>query len=75
MEDFLINKIEEIAFSKVEMDESLWGSGILDSIAIVEFASEVEEEYGIEIPFDEIIVENFETLNLLVIYIDKKRQI
>ena len=74
MEEFLINKIEEIAFSRVEIDESLWESGILDSIGIVEFATEVEEEFGIEIPFDEIIVGNFETLTLLMTYIKKKSQ-
>ena len=74
MKEFLIEKIEEIAFSTVEITDSLWESGILDSITIVEFATEVEEEFGIEIPFDEIVTDNFETLERLMKYIEKKQQ-
>jgi len=73
MEEFLIDKIEEIAFSRVAVDESLWESGVLDSITIVEFAIEVEKEFNIEIPFDEIVVDNFETLTRLIAYIQKKQ--
>lgn len=73
-EKFLIDKIEEIAFTTVNLNDSLWESGVLDSITIVEFATEVEEEFGIEIPFDEIVEENFETLTRLIAYIEKKQQ-
>jgi len=72
MKDFLIEKIDEIAFSTVEENDKLWASEILDSITVVELAVEIEHEYGIKIPFDEIIVENFETVNLLIAFITKK---
>jgi len=74
MKEFLIAKIEEIAFSKVETNDSLWESSILDSITVVELATDVESEFGIDIPFDEIIVENFETLDRLIAYIKKKQK-
>lgn len=74
MKTFLIDKIDEIAFSAVGVDDSLWKSGVLDSITIVEFATEVEEEFDINIPFDEIVEDNFETLARLIIYIKKKQQ-
>ena len=73
MKTFLIDKIEELAFSTVELNDSLWESGILDSIVIVELAVEIEEEYDIKIPFDEIITDNFETLSRLIVYIEMKR--
>lgn len=69
---FLQDKIEEIAFSSVEAGESLWESGVLDSITIVELAVEIENEYNIKIPFDEIIEDHFETVDLLVKYIQSK---
>ncbi|NQY67865.1 MAG: acyl carrier protein [Flavobacteriales bacterium] len=72
MEVFLIEKIEEIAFAKVKLDESLWSSGVLDSITIVELAVEIEAEYKIDIPFEQIKEENFETVNLLINFINKK---
>lgn len=74
MDTFLIDKIEEIAFSNVAIEDSLWESGVLDSITIVELAAEVEDEFGIEIPFDEIVVENFETITRLMSYIKRKQE-
>lgn len=72
MKDFLVDKIDEISFERVDLDDSLWGSKILDSITIVELAVEIEEEFGIEIPFDEIIEDNFETVSRLMKYISGK---
>ncbi len=74
MKECLIEKIEELAFSTVELDDSLWESGILDSIIIVELAVEIEEEFDIKIPFEEIVTDNFETVSLLIAYIEKKQQ-
>ncbi len=73
MESYLINKVDEIAFTEVTKDDSLWESGVLDSITIVEFATEVEDEFGISIPFDDIVVENFETLSLVMKYVTRKK--
>ncbi|MFD1551414.1 acyl carrier protein [Putridiphycobacter roseus] len=73
METFLIDKIEEIAFSTVNKEDSLWQEGVLDSITIVELAVEIEKEYQIKIPFDEIIESNFETVALLINYIQSKQ--
>lgn len=74
MEEYLIDKIEEISFERVELGDSLWTSGVLDSITIVELAVEIEGEYNIEIPFDEIVEDNFETLSNLIAFIEKKQQ-
>lgn len=73
MEDFLLDKIEEISFTRVEKTDSLWESRVLDSITIVELAVEIEAEFGIKIPFEEIIVENFETVERIVNFVNKKQ--
>lgn len=73
MEDFLIEKIEELAFTKVTKSEKLWESKILDSISIVELVVEIENEFSIKVPFNEIVVENFETIELIMKYIESKK--
>lgn len=73
MEIYLIDKIEEISFTRVKKGDSLWESRVMDSITIVELAVEIEEEFGINIPFEEIVVENFETVELLMTFITKKQ--
>lgn len=75
MKDYLVDKIEEISFERVEENDSLWQAGVLDSITIVELAVDIEEEFGIEIPFDEIIEDNFETLGRLMAFIEKKQNL
>lgn len=73
MENFIIEKIFEIAFSKVSTDQELWESKILDSITIVELVVEIEDEFGIKIPFNEITVESFSTVEKMVQYIHSKK--
>ena len=73
MENFLIDKIEELAFTKVTITDKLWESNILDSISIVELVVEIENEFSIKVPFNEIIVENFETIELIMKYIESKK--
>ena len=72
MKDFLINTIEEIAFSTVEADEALWSSKILDSITVIELAVEIENKFNIKIPVEDIIEDNFQTVSNMMTYIDSK---
>ena len=70
MEEIIIDKIEEIAFSRVQATDSLWQEKVLDSITIVELVVELESEFGVSIPFNEIVEENFETVERIVRYIN-----
>lgn len=72
MENFIIEKIEEIAFSKVKPDDFLWTTKILDSITLVELIVEIETEYNVKVPFNEIVEENFETVSRMVNYLKSK---
>ena len=47
MENYLIDKIEEISFTRVKKGDSLWESRVMDSITIVELAVEIEEEFSV----------------------------
>ena len=69
----VIDKIEEIAFSRVKPSDSLWQEKVLDSITIVELVVELENEFGIKIPFNEIVEDNFETVERIVNYLNSKK--
>lgn len=73
MEEFIIDKIEEIAFSRVKPNDSLWQEKVLDSITIVELVVELESEFGIKIPFNEIVEDNFETVERIVNYLNSRK--
>ena len=72
MVQFIMDKIQEIAFTDVNSNDLLWTDKILDSITIVELIVELEAEYDIEIPMNEVVIENFETVDLIVKYIESK---
>lgn len=72
MVQFIKDKIQEIAFTDVNSEDLLWTDKILDSITIVELIVEIEANYDIEIPMNEVVIENFETVDLIVKYIESK---
>ena len=72
MEKFIIDKIEEITFTEVGPTDSLWEEKVLDSITIVELVVELENEFKIKVPFNEIVTENFETVERIVAYLKGK---
>ena len=73
MEDFLISKIEELTFTTVTKEQPLWTSRILDSISIVELVVEIETHFSISVPFNEIIEDNFETVENMMKFIASKK--
>lgn len=57
---FLDMKPEEVA-----LDESLISQGILDSVSFIDFLTSLEEEFDIEIAFDEIDMADLTNINKL----------
>jgi acyl carrier protein len=73
IQEFVEEKIEEITFRKVTVEDLLWSENILDSINIIELVVEIENEFGIQIPTSDIVLENFEKLDSIVKYIECKK--
>lgn len=68
--NFLVKKgIESIA-----NDESLLVSGLIDSTAIFELVAFLENEFGIEVRDEDVIPENFETLDNILKYVHSRKQ-
>ena len=55
-------------------DVSFMQKGIIDSTGIVELISFVEEKYGISIADDELIPDNFDSVNKLSAFINRKTE-
>lgn len=69
----IVDKIHEVAFAKVSINDELFKSGILSSIIVVDLATSLEEEFNIQIPFNEITIENFSTVELIDNFIKTKQ--
>lgn len=58
----------------IENDESFLESGIIDSTGVLELVSFIEENFGIEVKDEELIPDNFDSLDKLYNYISKKSE-
>ncbi len=53
-------------------DDSFLEKGIIDSTGVLELIMFVEENYGIEVADDEVIPDNFDSVNKLCNYLARK---
>jgi acyl carrier protein len=51
-------------------DEDLLSAGILDSLAILQLVAFIEEDFGIKVPDEDVVFENFQSINALNQYLD-----
>ena len=56
----------------VGADESLLDAGVLDSASILELVSFLEERFQLVIPDEELLPDNFETINAIVALVNAK---
>jgi acyl carrier protein len=53
----------------IGLDESLIQSGVVDSTGLLELVSFVEMRYGLQVPDEDLLPENFETIASISAYI------
>jgi acyl carrier protein len=61
--------------SRLEDDASFLEEGIVDSTGVLELVMFVEETYGFSVEDDEILPENFDSVEQLAAYVRRKRGI
>lgn len=67
MKEMLKEIIEEInPFDEFDDETDLLGEGILDSLSLMIFIEQIEKALNIEIPENEVTLENFYTLNTVI---------
>ena len=64
--------VEEISFKKVEINEPLYTSNLIDSMGTVDLAMMLEEEFNIKIDTRDIIESNFDSVAKLADYIKSR---
>ena len=65
---------DEISFEpleEIDLQEDLFGSGIIDSMGMMKLIDFIEKEAQIAIPENDLTVENFMTVEKIVSYLRK----
>lgn len=58
---------------RLSNDDELLEKKIIDSMALVRLISFIEEEYEIEVADEELLLENFKTINHIKKFIERKK--
>lgn len=67
--DVLINDESE---DPIEIQDDLLGSGILDSLGMMKLISFIEEEFEVKVGPEEMMIENFMTVEHIVDFLKTK---
>ena len=59
---------------QVADDDNLLLTGRLDSLAVMSLVAFIETEFQIAVPFEEVLIENFETVDAITAYVSAKRE-
>jgi len=72
VKEFLVKEEYLEANESVEPDESLLERGLIDSVGIMKLVPLLEEKFGIEIDDDDLMPENFDSLEAIEQYVNSK---
>lgn len=74
IENFIVNEIMlRDQSTRIDPDESLLNSGVLDSLALLRLIAFVEDQFNLPIQDSEVVPENFETINEITEFIKLKK--
>lgn len=72
IKSFIRDVIEESTGSSVEYDTMLFDEEILDSMSILYLIGELESKFDVELPPDEVVQTNYETVDKIAEYVASK---
>ena len=55
-------------------DESFLASGIIESLGIMQIVAFVESEFGVAVPDADLVPENFDSINRIAAYVERRCQ-
>jgi acyl carrier protein len=74
VEDFLRTELGEgRGRGSIEPDENLIKRGILDSLGLMQLVTFLEERFGIEVEDQDLVPDNFRSLNEIGAFLEQKR--
>jgi len=70
--DYIKNDIMRNRNAKLNEDDDLLSSGILDSLGILQLVAFIEKTFGIRITDEDVLFENFQSVNAMTAYLLKE---
>lgn len=73
IESFIVDEIlMDKEKTRIDPEASLINSGIVDSLSLLRLIQFVEEEFGVIVEDEEVVPDNFDTLNTMESFVGEK---
>jgi len=69
--DYIKNEIMRNKNAKLDENEDLLASGILDSLAILQVVAYIDKTLGIQVPDEDVVYDNFKSIRALTEYLSQ----
>ena len=69
--EYIKNDIMRNRNAKLSEEDDLLSSGILDSLGILQMVAFVDKTFGIQVPDEDVVFENFQSVSSLVSYLQQ----
>lgn len=69
--EYIKNEIMRNKNARLDDNEDLLSAGILDSLAILQLVTYIEKALGIQVPDEDVVYDNFKSINALVGYLQQ----
>lgn len=70
--DYISRQIVSDGKLNLDAEDDLLSKGILDSMGMMRLIRFIEKKYGFDVPFEEMLPENFMSVKKIVDYINSK---
>ncbi len=71
--EYITRELSKGRTTIIKPDEDLLGAGIIDSLGILQLVAFVEQQFSVQIPDEDVVLENFQSVAALSDYLDKHR--
>jgi acyl carrier protein len=69
LKDYIREELMNGANGDLDESENLLAAGIIDSLGILRLVSFVEEKFGIEVPDEDVTIDNFQSVKSMSDYV------
>jgi acyl carrier protein len=69
--EFVRDELAVGSKKNIQTSDDLLDAGILDSLGVLQLVSFVEEQFGIQIPDEDVVMENFQSVDALSTYLNQ----
>jgi acyl carrier protein len=73
--DYIKKELAVGSKRNIQMEDDLLSAGIIDSLGVLQLVAFIEDQFNIQMPDEDVVLENFQSVNSLANYLDNYQKV